>query len=196
MNILQCEEALSLTLSRFTKYVTSVNIIPREFKNRDKKCKNENETVHAAIGGAATGYTGYTYHTYFWLGLQGGTWYLDTFFRLSVFSNIFVLHPHINVSSISHTTHQFHNTSARYNSFQWLSSCLHSSICTRNLGLKWGFCTQIRVYISLSEMSQSRTPWSSRHGSESPSVQVAVDDRRYVIELHAVPETNERIRVC
>jgi len=37
-----------------------------------------------------------------------------------------------------------------------------------------------------SEMSQSHTPWSSRHGSESPCVEVAVDIRCYVIlELHA-----------
>ena len=39
-----------------------------------------------------------------------------------------------------------------------------------------------------SEMSQSYTLWSSRHGSESPSVEVAVDVRRYAIlhvELHA-----------
>jgi len=36
------------------------------------------------------------------------------------------------------------------------------------------------------EMSQSHTPWSSRHGSESPSVEVAVDVRRYaILELHA-----------
>jgi len=37
-----------------------------------------------------------------------------------------------------------------------------------------------------SETSQSHTPWSSRYGSESPSVEVAVDVRRYaILELHA-----------
>jgi len=35
------------------------------------------------------------------------------------------------------------------------------------------------------EMSQSHTPWSNRHGSESPSVEVAADVRRYaILELH------------
>jgi len=35
-------------------------------------------------------------------------------------------------------------------------------------------------------MSQSHTPWSSRHGSESPSLEVAVDVRRYItLELYA-----------
>jgi len=40
------------------------------------------------------------------------------------------------------------------------------------------------------EMSQSHTPWSSWYGSESPSVEVAVDVRRYAI-LSCMPETNE-----
>jgi len=36
------------------------------------------------------------------------------------------------------------------------------------------------------EMSQSHTPWSSWHGSESHSMEVAVDVRRYaILELHA-----------
>ena len=43
-------------------------------------------------------------------------------------------------------------------------------------------------------MSQSHTPWSSRHGLESSSVEVAVDVRRYaILELHARNEqTNEQ----
>jgi len=37
-----------------------------------------------------------------------------------------------------------------------------------------------------SEMSQSHTPWSSRHGSESPSVEVVVDVGCYtILELRA-----------
>jgi len=39
-------------------------------------------------------------------------------FRLSVFSNTEFLHPHINVNSIFHSTHQFHSNSASCNTFQ------------------------------------------------------------------------------
>ena len=45
-----------------------------------------------------------------------------------------------------------------------------------------------------SEMSQSHTPWSSRHGSESPSVEVAIDVRHYaVLELHARNDDDDEI---
>jgi len=38
----------------------------------------------------------------------------------------------------------------------------------------------------LTEMSQFHTPWSSWHGSESPSVEAVVDVRCYaILELHA-----------
>jgi len=41
-----------------------------------------------------------------------------------------------------------------------------------------------------SEMSQSHTAWSSWNGSESPSVEVAIDVRRYTI-LELMSEMNE-----
>jgi len=42
------------------------------------------------------------------------------------------------------------------------------------------------------DMSQSHTAWSSRRGSESPSVEVAVDVRRYaILELHARNDDND-----
>ena len=47
-------------------------------------------------------------------------------------------------------------------------------------------------YPARSELSQSHTPWSSRHGSESPSVEVAVDVRRYaILELYARNDDND-----
>jgi len=42
------------------------------------------------------------------------------------------------------------------------------------------------------EMSQSHTPWSSRHGSELPSVKVAVDVRRYAILEFACQKRRRR----
>ena len=123
------------------------------------------------MGGAATGYTGYTYHTYFWLGLQGGTWHLDTFFRLSVFSNIFVLHPHINVSSISHTTHISFTTLLPditvFNGFQVAFTVAYVPEIWGSNGdfvLKYGFtsaylrCHNLRLPEAV-DMAQNRPLW-------------------------------------
>jgi len=82
-----------------------------------------------------------TYPTF----LNGCTTRLGQIFHPSVFCNTEFLLPHVNVCSISHSTHQFHSNSASYNTFQWLLGCLRGSICTPN----WGFCTPNKGYTQI-----------------------------------------------
>jgi len=85
-----------------------------------------------------------------------------------------------NKQQSQHTVHQ------RWCSNYWgkptcMFYCIYRGLLTWHLTTFYTNFSEIhfKYTIQRSEMSQSYTPWSSQHGSESPYVEVAVNVRRY-----------------